>query len=73
MMGDKLAGFQIAYSGKEITIRNVVIYEADPNDPGVSEKKNPAVSEYIKNRPATDFRQQNRYFFLLHCQSQNPS
>ena len=57
MLGDKLAGFQIAYSGKEITIRNVVIYEADPNDPGVSEKKNPAVSEYIKNRPATDFRQ----------------
>ena len=57
MSGDRLAGFQFAFHGAEIGIRNVSLYEADPADPGLVRAKNPEVEKYVKARKAPAYRQ----------------
>ena len=57
MTGDRLASFQVAFSGTGIELRNICLYEADPNDPGLIRKKNAAVESYIKNRQVPSYRQ----------------
>ena len=57
MSGDRLAGFQFAFHGAEIRLRNVSLYEADPADPGLVRAKNPEVEAYVKARKAPPYRQ----------------
>ena len=57
MSGDRLAGFQFAFHGAEVGIRNVSLYEADPADPGLVRAKNPEVEAYVKERKAPAYRQ----------------
>ena len=57
MSGDRLSGFQFAFHGAEVGIRNVSLYEADPADPGLVRAKNPEVETYVKERKAPAYRQ----------------
>ncbi len=60
MAGDRLDTIQIAYSGKKITLRNVVLEEVSPDDPSLFARSNPAVEIYVKERKVPDYRQFKR-------------